>query len=351
MMGLTENLTPYATAELAGKDAGGLPTFVSIVKASYTWMADGTPVAAPAQPIRTLDVFAGDPADSGLLHASDLGPPKPRVDVLLEGAITFPAPVERTEVALYVGKGLYKHATVWGSRYWVPGPVAELIPSRPRAVDRVPIDWARSFGGRDPSDPKLWEPRNPVGSGFRKQARDLETKPAPAFEDPKNLIRSWRDRPAPVGFGPVAPNWQPRAKLAGTYDERWRNDRAPLLPADFDPQFFNLAPADQQLPSYVPGDEVRLIGMTAAGQDRVRLPEFRVPVTIVTPHALWDGEARVDTVVIEPAERRFSLVARFAISPQPDVLAVRQVVVGDVSRSRRRALESGKRYFGRRMAP
>jgi hypothetical protein len=343
-MGLTENLTPYATAELAGKDASGRPTFVSIVKASYVWTGDGTSVSAPPQPIREQDVYAGDPAVSGLLHASDLGPPKPRVDVLLEGAIAFPGPAERMEVMLEVGRRINKRLTVWGVRHWIPGLQGELVPSRPRPVTRVAIDWAHSFGGHDPSEPKLWESRNPVGSGIRKRARDLEGHPAPVFEDPKTPIRSWRDRPAPVGFGPVAPNWQPRAKLAGTYDETWRKDKAPLVPADFDPRFFNVAPADQQLDRYVSGDEVRLISLTTAGRDRFRLPELRVPVAVVTTGALWDGEARVDTIVIEPAERRFSLVARFAISP-PDALAVRQVVVGTLSRGRRRALESGKRYL------
>jgi hypothetical protein len=350
-MGLTENLTPYTTAELAGRDADGHPSFVSIVKASYTWARDGAPVSASPQPIREKDVYAGDPGDSGLLHASDLGPPKPRVDVLLEGALAFPGPVDYIEVALEVGRRLQKRVTVWGVRHWVPGPVAELVLSRPKPVKGVAIDWAGSFGGRDANDPKLWEPRNPVGSGIAKRARDLEAHPAPSFEDPKNPIRTWRDRPAPAGFGPVAPNWQPRAKLAGTYDETWRKDRAPLLPADFDPLFINVAPADQQLASYVPGEEIRLVGMTSAGVERLRLPELRVPVTIATPAALWEGQARVDTIVIEPAERRFSLVARFAISPQPDALAVRQVVVGPLSQGRRRALEGGKRYLDWRAVP
>jgi hypothetical protein len=353
-MGLTENLTPYVTGELAGKDHRGRSLFVSIVKATFVWGPDGTAVPAPSQPIRAQDLYAGDPAESGLLYASDVGPPKPRVDVLLEGAIVFANAVGRADVVLEIGRGLHKRATVWGVRHWIPGQTAELVPSRPTPVTRVTIDWAQSFGGHDPSDPKLWESRNPVGSGIRKRDSDLEGRPAPAFEDPKNLMRSWLDRPEPVGFGPVAPNWQPRARLAGTYDKAWREEHSPLLPADFDPLFFNVAPADQQLDRYVPGDEVRLTSMTSAGYDRFRLPSLRVPVTIVTPHALYDGEARVDTIIIEPAERRFSLVGRYAICPQPDALAVRRVVVGHLNRGHRRALESGKSYLrprGRRGQP
>ena len=36
-------------------------------------------------------------------------------------------------------------------------------------------------------------------------------------------------RPAPVGFGPLAPHWQPRCDFAGTYDQAWQQDRYPVL--------------------------------------------------------------------------------------------------------------------------
>ena len=98
----------------------------------------------------------------------------------------------------------------------------------------------------------------------------------------------------PIGFGPIAQHWQARVSLAGTYDEAWEKSRRPLPPADFSPAFFNVAPADQQLDGYVPGEEVRLVNMTTASQDRFRLPEFAVPVTIVSSDELSESTAEVD---------------------------------------------------------
>ena len=51
-------------------------------------------------------------------------------------------------------------------------------------------------------------------------------------------------RPATAGgVGPVARHWQPRASYAGTYDEAWRRQRAPIGRTDFDERFFCGAPS------------------------------------------------------------------------------------------------------------
>jgi len=140
-------------------------------------------------------------------------------------------------------------------------------------------------------------------------------------------------------------------KLAGTYDEKWQKQRCPLPPADFNRAFFNVAPPDQQLDGYLPGEEVRLDGMTAWGQERFKFPAFRTPVIFRSRTEMFETFAQVDTIVIEPGERRFSLVARAAYSPQPNMMAMRQVVIGPPSRGRMRALETGKLYVDLRPAP
>src|SRR5205823_5975392 len=118
---------------------------------------------------------------------------------------------------------------------------------RAKPFSRMPIAWERSFGGTDPDDPSVVDRRNPVGRGVRKRASALHGLPAPNFEDPRAPISNPSKRPIPVGFGPIAPQWQPRSDFAGTYDQAWKNDRYPLLPLDFDSRFLNSAPADQQL--------------------------------------------------------------------------------------------------------
>jgi len=76
------------------------------------------------------------------------------------------------------------------------------------------------------------------------------------------------------------------------------------------------------------------------------LPEFSVPITIATKDGLFEDTGAVDTIVIEPEARRFSLLAR-AQAPLADALAFGCIVVGPITRGLRAALESGKRYVPR----
>ena len=350
-MGVAVNLTSHAMTEVVARGSGGEPLWVVVVKASYQWTGAPELVPAPPPPIAVLDRYTGDPALSGLAAAAEVGLPKPKVDVLVTGELRFGAPITQTLVSLEVGARLAKQVQVFGDRRWVPtSGKAELVPSRVAPIGTLSIGWERAAGGSDPTDPSLRDPRNPVGCTQARTARELEGKPMPNFEDPRHPLATWRDRPAPQGFGPLAPHWQARARLAGTYDKRWMAERAPLLPPDFDPGFYNCAPADQQLSDYRAGEEVRLTGMTPRGRERFVLPALVVPVLFVTRDLMNQTKVRVDTIVIEPAEARVSLIARAVSRVRPSAAAMRQIFVGPLSRGRRRALETGRRYLDFRAA-
>jgi hypothetical protein len=343
-VGTLTNLTPFAVGELAGKDAEGFPLFVAAVKASFAWQPDGSVQAIEPIPLQEADEWMGEPATSGLLAAAEIGPPKPRVDVLLRGVLTAAAPFVELDVGMRVGARLQKVAKVFGARYWLPGVVHDMVPSKPYPTQALPFAWELCFGGSDAQDTRATEPRNPAGTGVTRRPAELQGKQAPSFEDPTSLIKSTNDRPAPRGFGPVAAHWQPRCLRAGTYDAAWQKSRAPLLPKDFDPAYFNVAPEDQQLPDYQPGEEVRLFNLSPRGVDFFYLPDFEVPVTFSSREKMSETFAEVDTIVIEPAEKRFSLVAHAAFSPRPNLLAMGQVVVGTPTAACLRALAAGKIY-------
>src|ERR1039458_381357 len=127
-MGNAINLTPYAVGELAGKDAEGFPLYVAVVKATWQWQQDGSIRQIAPVPTCERDEFAGEPATSGLLAATDLAPPKPRVDVLFKGTLTFPAPMTEVDVAVRMGTRMQKAAHVFGARYWLPGVVHDMKP-------------------------------------------------------------------------------------------------------------------------------------------------------------------------------------------------------------------------------
>ena len=81
--------------------------------------------------------------------------------------------------------------------------------------------------------------------------------------------------------------------------------------------------------------------MSTAGADRFRLPSVRIPVAFVTSDELTEDNARVDTVIIEPEERRFSLLAK-AEMPLPDgPPSIARIVVGKMSDAIRDAIETG----------
>lgn len=350
-MGIAVNLTTHAVGELVARDSSGAPLYVVVVKASFSFARGGALEPIASRPIVDLPRYAAAPATSGMVNTGDLALPKPRVDVLLEGALKFASPLAQGVASLEVGARICKRLSIFGERVWMPGAVDALAPTRPAPVAELPIAWERSWGGSHADDPKATERRNPAGRAPGRTPAEGKGKPLANFENPDDAKVSWKERRAPAGFGPVAPHWEPRASLAGTYDERWRERRAPLLPDDFSPAFLNEAPTDQQLASYLPGEEVRLTGMTPAGRERFQLPELVVPVMFVQRDVIHETRARVDTIIIEPAEARVSLVARATCSPRPTAAAVREVFVGPLTRGRRLALELGKPYLDLRALP
>ncbi len=339
------NNTPYAVEEAILTDADGRELFVAVVKASFRWRPDASlEPLAEVVPLAIADVYAGKPEKSGLLTAAEVTLPKPKVDVLLAGEIIPRAPVEELDCSLEVGRQLRKTLRVFGDRYWRPSAGRSVLPSRPKPFSRMPIAWERSFGGTDPDDPAVIDRRNPIGRGICKQTKTLEGHPAPNFEDPNLPISDPLKRPRPVGFGPVAPHWQPRSDLAGTYDERWKEERFPLLPLNFDRRFLNAAPEDQQLTSYQPETELWLTDFTPGRRERIRLPAFAPAVTVVEARTIIEVTSVVDTIVVEPALARLSIVARAVYRPN-DVAALSTAFVGPLSRGQRRALHAGKPYL------
>src|SRR4029079_1545920 len=102
------------------------------------------------------------------------------------------------------------------------------------------------------------DPRNPAGTGFaRIRGRGaISARARPNLEDPTRLIKHPGDRPAPAGFGFIAPSWEPRRLFAGTYDKAWQRTRAPYLPDDFDPRYFHAAHPDLVCKRHLQGGEI-----------------------------------------------------------------------------------------------
>jgi hypothetical protein len=207
--------------------------------------------------------------------------------------------------------------------------------SRPAAFERIPLQWERAFGGWDRSSPDparhAYEPRNPAGTGFRAPgSRFEEGLRCPNLEDPARPLRGWGDRPTPAGFGFTSPHWEPRARLAGTYDAAWQKDRAPLLPRDFDPRFLNAAAPGLVASGHLRGDEpVVVSGVSPEGGWAFALPGVGAPEVRVVRPGLADAlvSTRLDTVVVDVDERKLFLLWRGRLGLRREPTEVRTLAV------------------------
>jgi hypothetical protein len=122
------------------------------------------------------------------------------------------------------------------------------------------------------------------------------------------------DRVPPVSFGPIARSWQPRLGFAGTYDEAWVEQRAPLWPHDFDPRFFHAAsPGLVASPGLKGGEPVVLAGFSPEGQIAFPLPRHRLMVKSLFHTRTDRRELMLDAVQIEPDDRALTIIWRAAI--------------------------------------
>lgn len=313
-MWLLQNATPFEAERTWIRDAEGAEVWLVAIKATFEIDPEGRQFVAEVQePISRVPLFAGDPAETGLVEETDFVLRKARTDVLLKGHAYAPEgrPAERVPVRIKVAS-IDKTLNVFGERS-LSEDTAGPMPGRPQPFEKMEIVYERSFGGTDRSseDPAehAWEPTNPVGVGFGLRKDHVARGPAPNIEYPDAPYRDHR-RGRAAGFGPVARHWSPRRELAGTYDAAWEKTRFPLPPTDFDDAFYQCAPPDQQSDGLLLGYErVQLGNLTPEGYLDFVLP--RVTFRIVTQFYRAPDrthEAVLHTVRLLPDERRFQMV-------------------------------------------
>jgi hypothetical protein len=323
-----KNETPFVGTIYLLPDPSGVDTLFAVIKGTFQLNA-AVAVADDQVPVTVEDKYHGEPGTSSIQEPSDVALIKPGTDLILLGSAHAPGGRPTTQMDIGVTAGpLRKAIRVIGDRVWKARGVGPAI-SAPEPFLRMPLTWERAFGGFDQSKKGVVvEPRNPVGSGFRAGdgERALDGLRLPNLEDPSDPITSWRQRPSPVCFAPVAPHWRPRVDYAGTYDERWQQERAPFLPADFDPRFFQLAPAGLSASGYFRGGEpVELRGMTVSGILRFFLPRIRLEVTYRLDQTPQRPVVNLDTVLVRPDQGRLILVWRTALACDKKALRVSEV--------------------------
>lgn len=296
-----------------------------VAAARYTMPPPGAMVLQPLviseeqQPVPLGDEHNGEPGQSSLRWEGQGVCMRPGTDVYLSGHAWAPRGQLATRVLVSVGVGpCRREATVFGDRRWgVSGA------SAPVAFEKIPLVYERCFGGlvegARGSTAKAIE-RNPVGRGIYV---DPDGQLLPNIEDPQRLIASPQHKPPPQGFGPIARHWMPRRGLAGTYDQAWVENRAPLWPPDFDPMFFLAAsPGLQAVPHLRGGEDVALVGVHPDGPLRFTLP----PLRLVAKFRFADKVVRrmlvLDALMLEPDVLGVTLIFRASVVVAPTMLAL-----------------------------
>ena len=341
------NATRMVAGYNMGLEPSGRELLVVVVKGTFRFPLPDEPATHFAlhdqqQPLVMADTFTGQPGLSAPVYEVDFAPRKPRCDILLLGSAYAPQgrPVTRVDVGLRVG-GWSKSFSVVGPRRWDCG-IATLRATSPEPFLTQPISYDVAYGGtdlqhEDPGKHAAYPP-NPVGRGFHKHLCKewVDGKPLPLTEELGRSISDTDSDYRPMSFGPLGRAWSPRSALAGTYDDEWLDKHFPFLPPDFDERYYQAAPADQQVPleMFRHGPvEVLLSNLTPDGLTRFTLPHLVAPVHVFPKHGPREDHAAVlDTVLIEPDARRFSLTWRIARPLKKNMFEVAQVMVGKKGR-------------------
>lgn len=301
------NQTPFAAERAGARSRIGEEIWIVVIKATFQILPDGTFERADQQePVRLAPLYTGEPGKSSLLYDTDLVRTKPTTDVLLHGHAYAPGaePTPEVEVILRVGP-INKTLRVLGDRTWKSSFLGPKL-SAAEPFTQCPLVYERTYGGTH-DEPVGSDPRNPVGTGFVANEKDLIGRRAPNIEYPNDPNR-------PAGFGPIAPSWSPRLGLAGTYDDVWQRTRKPLVPEDFDDRFFQSAPEDQQAPSHLRGgEEVELINLIPGGRLCFALPRISLGCTTRFGRKREHHRTNLHTVILEPDRMRVQMVWHSAL--------------------------------------
>jgi hypothetical protein len=267
------NKTGFGCEQLPLTARNGANIMRLVVKASYGFTPGGQLELLAEQPSPVLsDEYWDDPISKDAVRVeSDVSLDKPYTDLIVNGHAVAPygKKVTSMEAGLSFDGRVLRRVRVFGERIWTQSGVGWAL-TEPLPFEKIPITYARAYGGHDTAGA---EARNSFGTGYvSRPSAAFEGARAPNIEDPSRLIRYPSDRPPPAGFGVVARSSQPRAGYAGTYDDKWLEERFPLLPLDFDDRFNQVTDPAQWLPRPRGGETIRIAGMSEHGALAITLP-------------------------------------------------------------------------------
>jgi len=237
-----QNHTPYAARTGFYRDHQDAIFWGLWIKAAFALRADRPPLFLRNGAV-VYDGPLKAPDDPEMpLADSDLQPPKAAVDLLLTARAMQPATADPKPILFRLGDWQRDLLLMPPRRRnWRGLPTYD----RDAPPQCVLLNGRASHGGPD-------HPDNPLGC----DGSDSADAPLPVLISPEDQGARRGRASVPVTIGALAPHWPGRVRLAGTYDKAWQETRAPLLPRDFDPAWWQAAPVEQRLSRPLPSHPV-----------------------------------------------------------------------------------------------
>ena len=332
-----DNATPFAASVMPSCDRDGRDVLLLVVAAQFElpgpdYRERRLRLLSVQEPPPLADEYLGEPGRGSIRREGQTTYTKPATDISVCGDACAPhgTPVTQMDVSIRVGPCAID-LSVFGDRTWQRAVTVGVTPSWAEPFVKMPLVWERAFGGVTAGSTEqrpAFEPRNPIGCGFETDPDAAVGTPVPNIEDPRQLIRRLADRPRPIGLGPVARHWQPRASYAGTYDEAWKRERAPLWPVDFDERFFcGAVPQLQASPHLTGGELVDLHGLHPDGSIRFALPTLRMVARSRFVDRVVRTTPILDGVLIESDIARLTMYYRATVAAPLSVIKHRDTLL------------------------
>jgi hypothetical protein len=336
------NSAPFQTISFGHASNTGEAIQVLVVKGTWTLSSgrlattqNQTPIHMRDETIALQDLnlepvqrqsLAGREQDLWLRYESDLVPPKPCFDLIVNAwAQDKGQPFFEILCGVLFQARSLAGLVARAPRAWGYGVLTPAIKSAGAPVSKVPVFNVFAFGGPanrravaagqnhpPAAKPKQW-PANQDGMGYCTNPIKAVGVSLPWLEAPDHPISHWKDRPPVAALGHLSRADQPRLALQGSMDKSSRT-----LP-DFDPRHFNAAPPALQLTQKPkPGDKVELINLSRDGYCAFTFPGLRLRAMGEERggRRLAPVDLRWDTLLVEPEQDSATLVWRAEL-PDP----------------------------------
>lgn len=315
------NESPFSAILLPGWGLDRSFQSTLTVKVTCDFDLSGQLKLAEEQPELVLaDSYRGDPATSSLKQTCETVPFKNNAEFYLYGK-AYPQKADATLVTTSTqlqgeGWAVEKTLLVLGDHQWQRG-LSGITRSKIANLEPTELHYELAYGGIDEKTSEYFS-SNPAGCGYNPSSWRVNDIRAPQIEYEDTFKAHLNRHNRPAGYGPIPPNWLPRATRYGRVPTAQELNRT-LCPwgEGVDPRAHHCAPDDQQLPTFLLGGEkLYLKGFFADGVQGVnlQLPNWTSQVHYLkeqAPPTLLNSVC--DTLVIDTEQRQLSLIYRTAL--------------------------------------